>query len=148
MSHKFEYDGCAQCALPKSNEIHTDSEIYILRRQNAILEAEKANLKLVINNLRDIVMPDVCEERNTALRENKKLSELVDQFRGSMLEETRAELYVKHIIPSAYGNDEYNMGGNQGPIAFIQYKKAVNNYPTIGNSWIEVAEKLAAGWRP
>lgn len=120
--HVFEYDGhvgCAQCGIPKNSVIHTDSLLYETLVQVKELQAE-----------------------------HKRMAILIDQLRGDMSEETRAELYVNHIIPTAYGNDEYNMGGHQGAIAFIQYKKTEFDFPTIGNSWIEVAEKLATGWRP
>lgn len=115
-----------------------------------ILKAEKQNLKQVIDNLRNVGFPDVCTERDLALKENAILIALVDQFRGDMSEETRAEFYVKHIIPSAYSNDMFNGYGGPGTheVAFIQYKKSNGEYPEIGNSWIGVAEKLATGWRP
>jgi hypothetical protein len=115
-----------------------------------ILEAEKANLKQVIHNLKTDVLAQVCTERDTAIAENVKIAALIDQLRGNMSEEARAEVYVKHIIPSAYGNDEYNGYGGPGThqVAFIQYRKSDHEFPTIGYSWIEVAEKLATGWRP
>lgn len=70
--------------------------------------------------------------------------------RPKMSEEQMAKIYVTHIIPSAYNVLDYCVF--DGPESEnqpdkIRYEAKDGQFLTIGNSWIEVAEKIAGGWK-
>lgn len=112
-----------------------------------ILKAENANLKQVNENLRTVVLTQLCDERDEAiyqydntLIENKYLIRLVDEMRGDMSEESRAKEYVKHIVPYVDAGRDPS-GYDIFTVSYNKDRHIPNrwNNVIIGYSWIEAA---------